>query len=70
MFSRANTIAMSDICINNTYHQIKTKYIPDMAGKTATPVSTTDFDEIIKVMWGNEVKEDVFRRWKQGVLRV
>lgn len=66
MFSRANNIAMNDICINNSYNQIKTKYIPDMSGKTATPVSTTDFDEIIKVMWGNEVKEDVFKRWKQG----
>ncbi|KAK9505298.1 hypothetical protein O3M35_009386 [Rhynocoris fuscipes] len=37
-----------------------------MAADSASPVSTTDFDEIIKIMWGNEVKEDVFRRWKQG----
>ncbi|XP_073992420.1 ubiquitin carboxyl-terminal hydrolase MINDY-3 homolog isoform X1 [Rhodnius prolixus] len=37
-----------------------------MAATSASPVSNTDFDEIIKIMWGNEVKEDVFQRWKQG----
>ncbi|KAL1123353.1 hypothetical protein AAG570_002438 [Ranatra chinensis] len=36
-----------------------------MASKGASPVSS-DFDEIIKIMWGNEVKEEVFQRWKQG----
>lgn len=57
---------MNDICTEYTEQHIKRKYIDDMAGKTATPVSNIDFDEIIKVMWGNEVKEDVFKRWKQG----
>lgn len=37
-----------------------------MAATSVSPVSSTDFDEIIKIMWGNEVKEDVFQRWKQG----
>lgn len=57
---------MNDICTEFNDRNIKGKYINDMAGKAATPVSSIDFDEIIKVMWGNEVKEDVFKRWKQG----
>lgn len=36
----------------------------------ATSVSHTDthgeLDEIIKLMWGSNVKEDVFQRWTQG----
>lgn len=56
---------MNDICPNLREH-IKPKYINDMAGNATTPAPTADFDEIIKVMWGNEVKEEVFKRWMQG----
>ncbi|XP_014239268.1 ubiquitin carboxyl-terminal hydrolase MINDY-3 homolog [Cimex lectularius] len=37
-----------------------------MAANSASPISPSDLDAIIKLMWGNEVKEDVFQRWKQG----
>uniref|UniRef100_A0A0K8S6T2 Ubiquitin carboxyl-terminal hydrolase MINDY n=1 Tax=Lygus hesperus TaxID=30085 RepID=A0A0K8S6T2_LYGHE len=37
-----------------------------MAAQASSPVPPPDLDEIIKIMWGNEVKEEVFQRWKQG----
>lgn len=43
------------------------KYTDDMAGRIAPLPTSTEFDEIIKVMWGTEVKEEVFKRWMQGV---
>ncbi|BES92101.1 unnamed protein product [Nesidiocoris tenuis] len=37
-----------------------------MAAQASSPVPPPDLDEIIKIMWGNEVREEVFQRWKQG----
>lgn len=31
-----------------------------------SPVTPSDSSELVKLLWGAEVKEDVFRRWKQG----
>jgi hypothetical protein len=35
-------------------------------GMAAKPPSS-DFEEIIRVMWGNHLNEDIFQRWKQGM---
>lgn len=39
-----------------------------MANDLSSSGLSNELNEIIKLMWGPHVKEDVFQRWTQGIL--
>lgn len=40
--------------------------LSDVKNCPSTSGVNSELDEIIKLMWGTQVKEDVFQRWTQG----
>ena len=32
------------------------------------PLNSTELEQLLKILWGNRVNPEIFRRWSQGVL--